>query len=249
MANYKTHLAKQIDLDVNEWEVGLAEFIYPHTWNNIIDGTFRIKILENREWAWKDLVIPSALYETPEQLIIVLNALVQPILTHSQQDKISFFYNCLTRKFMAYVSEGYMVRFSKEVSITLGLGDSETTLKQSRMEALHGIKDRGNRLVYNDDKIVAPLCLDLNRGLHTFFVYSDIVEYQLVGDVDVPLLRTVAVSGRNGDVIVNSFDNIHYVALSRSTFQDVQVVITDDTGYRVPFQQGRVIAKLHFRRK
>ena len=46
MLSYKTRLAKNLQLDIDEWEVGLAELIYPHTWNKITDGKFRIKLLE-----------------------------------------------------------------------------------------------------------------------------------------------------------------------------------------------------------
>ena len=60
MSSYKTHLAKTLQLDVDEWEMGLAEII--HTWNNSTDGKFRSKLLEKDEWTWKDIEIPPALY-------------------------------------------------------------------------------------------------------------------------------------------------------------------------------------------
>jgi hypothetical protein len=132
----------------------------------------------------------------------------------------------------------------------LGFGDSDVVLKNSDNSELHGRTERKDNVIeYDDDKIIAPYVLDLNRGLHTFFVYCDIVEYQLVGDASVPLLRTVAVNGKNAEVIAKSFDNIHYVGLGRSTFQDIELHITDDTGLKVPFEQGRIIIKLHFRKK
>ena len=70
-----------------------------------------------------------------------------------------------------------------------------------------------------------------------------------MGDANVPLVRTIPVSGQNSDVMVNSFDNVHYMGLGRSTFQEVKVHITDDTGKKVPFDQGHVIVKLHFKNK
>lgn len=249
MCNYKTRLAKNISLDVNDWEVGLAELIYPHSWNNITDGKFRVKNIENDRWVWKECEIPSALYETPQQLVNTLNLYKDRILTDAQRGKVVFYYNTLLRKFMAFVAQGYMVRFNKHLAIALGLGDIEITLRQSKNEEDFGVVEKNTRLVYDDDKIIATMCMDLKRGLHTFFIYCDIVEYQLVGDANVPLLRTVPVSGKNGDVVANSFDNVHYVPLSRSTFQDIEVHITDDTGLRVPFEQGRVIVKLHFKKK
>ena len=249
MSNYKTHLAKELRLDVDEWEVGLAEIIYPHTWNNVTEGTFHIKVLDNEQWVWKDVKVPSASYETPSQLIEIINGLVQPLLSGNQKDKIRFYYHNLTRKVTVYVAEGYMVRLCKFLSKTLGFGDLVAHLRQSKNVDNFGVVEKEERIVYSNSKILAPFCLDLNRGLHTFFVYCDLVQYQLVGDAYVPLLRTVPVSGKSGDVLVRTFDNIHYVPLSRSTFQNVEIHITDDTGLQVPFQQGRVIVKLHFRRK
>ena len=249
MSNYKTHLAKTLQLDVDDWEVGLAELIYPHTWYNITDGTFKVKLLEHDEWIWKVTEIPPALYETPQQLVQTLNEHVKLILGTSQRDNIHFIYNELLRKFTACVTNGYMVRFPKQLASALGLGDIEVTLRQSHNPNEFGVTHKDTRTVFDGTKIKAPYTIDLNRGLHTFFVYCDIVQYQLVGDANVPLLRTIPVTGRNGDVIVNSFDNVHYVGLSRSTFQEIEIHITDDTGLRVPFEHGRVIVKLHFRKK
>ena len=129
LCSFKTRLAKPIQLNVDEWEVGLAELIYPHTWNNIGDGKFTVRCLENEEWVWRDVEIPPALYESPDQLVNTLNDNMKEKLGTSQRDKIHFMYNSLLRKFVAYVSPGYMVRFPKALAIALGLGHRETTLR------------------------------------------------------------------------------------------------------------------------
>ena len=92
-------------------------------------------------------------------------------------------------------------------------------------------------------------CGHRNDLVHSFFVYCDVVEHQLVGDANVPLLRSLAVKGRVGDVVDHSFTNVHYMGLSRSTFQEIHIHITDDTGKEIPFDHGRVIVKLHFKQK
>ena len=163
--------------------------------------------------------------------------------------RIHFVYNELLQKFTACVSPGYMVRFDKPLAIALGLGDDDVMLRCSKEKENHGTYRTAERFIYDNEKIIANFVVDLNRGLHTFFVYCDLVESQLVGDAHVPLLRTIGVEGKNGEVVSHSFDNIHYVALSRSTFQELLIHISDDTGKRIPFQYGRVIAKLHFKRK
>jgi hypothetical protein len=241
MCKFKTHLAKSLELDVEEWEVGLAEFIYPHTWHNIAKTKLMVKYLEKNVWVWVEEDIPSAYYRTPYDLIGVLNESVNKML-RNQKNNIHFVYNEHERKFLACVSKGYAVHFSAQLSIALGLGDGASTLAgQSETE--------NTERHFFGEKIKAPFTVDLNRGLHTMFIYSDIVQHQLVGDVNVPLLRTIPVTGENGDVIVHAFDNIHYMGLARSTFQEIEVVITDDIGMKVPFEQGRVIVKLHFRKK
>ena len=248
MSSYKTRLAKPLNLDVSEWEVGLAEIIYPRTWPNILDGKFFVRLLENDAWTWVETSIPSVMYESPTQLVDTLNDEVKRVLGKSQHDKIYFTFHPLLGKFTAFVEQGYYVRFPKALTAALGLGDDDSILKQSIHEEAFGVTETPTRLVYNSDKIIAPYCMDLNRGLHTFFIYCDVVEYQLVGDASVPLIRTIPANGKNGEVVVNSFNNIHYVGLGRSTFQEIHIHITDETGKKVPFERGRVVVKLHFRK-
>ena len=131
MSSYKTCLAKTLQLYVDEWEVGLAELTYPHTWNNITGCKFRIKLLEKDEWTWKDIEILAALYETPQQSVQMLIDCTKLVLRTSQRDNIHFVYNELLRKFMAWVLNNYMVWFPKQLAVALGLGDTEVTLKQS----------------------------------------------------------------------------------------------------------------------
>ena len=58
----------------------------------------------------------------------------------------------------------------------------------------------------------------------------------------------MAVKGQTDDVVSEAFSNIHYMSIERSTFQEIEIHITDDLGRTIPFQHGRVIVKLHFRR-
>ena len=109
MSSYKTYLAKQLDLNVDEWEVGLAELIYPHTWFNLIDATFSIKIQNDTEWGWFDLRVPDALYETPQDLMQAITDTVNQAMPTSLRGRIIFIYNELLRKLTAFISPGYMI--------------------------------------------------------------------------------------------------------------------------------------------
>ena len=90
---------------------------------------------------------------------------------------------------------------------------------------------------------------DLQRGFYSFFVYCDAVEHVVVGDVKAPLLRTVNITGKEGLTVNRIFQMVQYVPVQRKQFSKIEIDIRDDTGHPVPFQRGKVIVTLHFRRK
>ncbi|GFT05433.1 uncharacterized protein TNCV_124251 [Trichonephila clavipes] len=79
------------------------------------------------------------------------------------------------------------------------------------------------------------------------YVYSDLVEPQIVGDVQAPLLKIVKVEGKDGEVVNAHYTRPHYVPVIRRHFQTVEMVLRLHSEELVPFERGRVIAVLHFR--
>ena len=71
----------------------------------------------------------------------------------------------------------------------------------------------------------------------------------MVGDAQVPLLRIIAVEGRDGEMIIRVFDPIEYCPLLQRRFQTVDTDIRDDTGSIVSFEKGRVVVTLHCRKR
>ena len=43
--------------------------------------------------------------------------------------------------------------------------------------------------------------------------------------------------------------NIQYVPVQTKSFEDVEIVLRNDTGDPVPFERGKLIATLHFRQR
>ncbi|GFW79771.1 chromo domain-containing protein [Trichonephila clavipes] len=80
-----------------------------------------------------------------------------------------------------------------------------------------------------------------------FNTWSDLVEPQIVGDVQAPLLKIVKVEGKDGEVVNAHYTRPHYVPVIRRHFQTVEMVLRLHSGELVPFERGRVIAVLHFR--
>jgi hypothetical protein len=248
MSNYKTKLAKDIHLNVDEWEVGLAEFIYPISWHNVMKGLFTVRKLVDRKWETVHGRIPDNRYDSVKSLLDILKHEVNEILGE-QSGKINFSY-IGTRHVKVYLSDGYAIRLSPSLSEALGFGDYDNICElrnhktHSRFAETCEVKKTDD-----DNTLLSPFIADVNRGMRSLFIHCNIVTAQLVGDMYVPLLRTVAVKGNTGDVVAKSFSNIHYMSIERSNFQEIEIHITDETGRTVPFQQGRVIVKLHFKRK
>ena len=90
----------------------------------------------------------------------------------------------------------------------------------------------------------SPYVPDLH-DISSIFVYCNIVQSQIVGNTSVPLLRTIAVSGKSGDVITKTFDNIQCVPVQTKSFENIDIPLKTDTGNPLPFERGKVIATLY----
>ena len=88
---------------------------------------------------------------------------------------------------------------------------------------------------------------DLNRGLHSLYVYCDILEHVPIGEVKAPSLHVVEVNGKHGDTIHKTYEKPLYVPLQKKHFDSLEIDIRSDTGLPVPFEYGKSLVTLHFR--
>lgn len=79
------------------------------------------------------------------------------------------------------------------------------------------------------------------------FVYSDIIDYQTVGDSYVPLLRIVHIAGPNNHTITRTYDRPHFLRLCKTHIDSIEISLKSDQNLHIPFTYGKVILKLHFR--
>ena len=63
---------------------------------------------------------------------------------------------------------------------------------------------------YITKKTTSPYTADIDAGFSSMFVYCNLVSDKIVGDKKVPLLRTVQIKGRYGDIITKR-TRIHYI--------------------------------------
>jgi hypothetical protein len=96
---------------------------------------------------------------------------------------------------------------------------------------------------------VSEWVANVKKGLNSLYVYCPLVEWRMVGNAQVPLLRIVPVEGRNGEMITRVFDPIQFCPMLQKRLQTVEIDFRDDTGSIVPFERGRVVVILHCRKR
>ncbi|MEJ2259660.1 MAG: hypothetical protein P8X78_03995, partial [Nitrosopumilaceae archaeon] len=89
---------------------------------------------------------------------------------------------------------------------------------------------------------------DIRAGLDELYIYCCIIEPQIIGYTSAHVIKIVPVRGKFGDMQDIDFPNIHYVKVLSKLFQHIQISIKGSDGVSVPFEFGKVVLKLHFRR-
>lgn len=257
ISNYKTRLARNMNLK-GQWEVGLIEFYYPISWYtfNEEDAAFIINadpdILgydENHYEEDRDVIIyikekklqnvskvcntlKTGYYEDVLFLIREINANLPP--------RVTLGYDHIKNRIFLKAPANTSLIFYGKLAIILGLksGVSLGSVKQQQHE---DHSDGAPVVTY------APHQADIRGAFYGMYIYSDMIEYQSVGDSYVPLLRTVHIDGSSNDSVSVRFNKPHYVPVNKSNITDICIEVKDDQNKHVRFTYGKVVAKLHFR--
>ncbi len=270
LANYITKLPQLFDL-AGEWEVGLSEIQYPISWYNISKQEAKMFMKLGEQNIMADISPPEGLYESADILVKQINASI--VRVEEKKNSIRFHYNEVSKKISIEYdvdrivsTKGWspktVLKISKPLAELLGF---EWTKRPEFKDLLNNPDMRKptfhdsarSRTDPNDQFIeMCPLqdtyytgdnVCDLQRGFYSLYVYCDILEDVVVGDMKAPLLRTVNINGKDDKMVSRIYQTVQYVPVQRRQFDTIEIDIRDDTGRRVPFQRGKVIVTLHFR--
>ena len=224
LTRFTTRLPRHHDLH-GQWEVGLVEMQYPHNWYNIPERSSLVKWETGVPLSKGEFHLEQGYYENPGTL---LNAIRDQINANLPDDNhIEIYYFAIRRK--VYVRFGLNSALS---SIDVG----------PHVQRLLGLSSS----VIDSRECSGLVDID---PIHDLYVYCDLVEPRVVGDKMAPLLRSVPVLHRDGNTINEIFENVHYVPVSRTTFDTIEIDIRDSTGESIPFEGGTLKVTLHFRRR
>lgn len=221
LTNFFVKLERSIDLE--KYVVGLIELQYPVTWHNVSNAEITvIRRLGD---------IPDLTYALRDGKYDDIQSLIEEIhryLTSVKLEKaIQMYQDQITKKvFLINKDEIYGVKFSKNLQNIFGL---------ENLEYKRGIHE-GKRQC------------DIDEGQTALYVYTNIVENQMIGDTMAPLLRVVPLRGSRDDTYrTEEFQHVIYVPTINARTDIVQLDIRRDDGQPVSFQTGKVIATLHFK--
>ncbi len=80
------------------------------------------------------------------------------------------------------------------------------------------------------------------------YLYCDIATFTSVGDIKAPLLAIVPTTGRFGQTVREVYTDPHYVPVQRKDFDTIEIAINNEEGKPMPFEFGKSVVKLHFKR-
>ena len=223
ISHFITRLPTPIELK-GSWEIAITEFLYPHTWMTINPKNNLIGFdLGDGKLIGRH--IPTGYYDSIPDLL-------KAISIPDHQNKISFHYSKISKRVRVKVKNKAKVILQDGLAQVLGF--------EPRVIAAP---------TDSEVSVESPYVADVNAPYDVLFLYSDIVEPQIVGDVLAPLLRIIKVTGQDGEVVLNKFDRPHYLPVSRKMIDTLEIVIRTRTGDLTPFERGRSYVKLHFRQK
>jgi hypothetical protein len=267
IANYKTQLSSRIILN-GEWEVGLVEISYTLSWYNspsneeiallYWDKGVSQRISEN-------IFLPPGRYDTIDELLNILNLRLTQFKNITLDITPDFSVEARNR--LVAISHGIInnkrvfVELSSNLCDMLGFNKNNMSKFYGTELIKYGQIESGHVAAGNNDfKYEAPTEAELlykaerpyeiNGGYHSLFVYSDVVAPSFVGDSYTQLLRLVHIptEARYGDQILISYPNTYYIPVIIKEFDTIEIDIKDDVGLPIPFEFGRCIIVLHFRK-
>ena len=171
LTSYKVKLPHNIVLE-GEWEAGLVEIHYPHRWYNCLASEDKggIQYTGDGGHTWKTLDLTDGYFGD-------IKSVLKLIVPQEMRDKVLFSFNEITQKVYVEVTERPIgVRMFGTLANMLGFNEWQVIL----------VAAKGKR----------PVDMDM---IHNLYVYCDIIEHQIFGDVRAPFLRVIPVKEKHGN--------------------------------------------------
>ena len=226
LSSFTNVLPEQVNLE-GQKEVAISEISYPSLYQNITEGSFNFfdEIRSNSTTSYNQ---EPDLYTSITDIVETMNTFIQETNNHNK--------TCTTVK---------VSRRSEKVPILLANDTSGRAFCSTDLCHVFGIIV-GNKfgvLMIRKGAQELELACD-NVCMHSLMIYSNLVEYNIVGDTKAPLLRCFPFISklRGGDIITTgyyvsyqTFSNLQLRPRLKNSFHSIHIDLRDTSGEKIPF--------------
>lgn len=239
-SSYTTILQSPLQLD-GSWEVALVGFTYRQSISTYI-GTITINQFTDMNCGLRKDKIPycaNIKFVGSVEIVAYEGEKYQHLLDriNSKLDEIKLKNNqtakLIVKDHLLYleIDDEYFMQFSREFRPFLG----SRSVYYFNQKPIENKKFYPQAFLYSNEY---------------FFIYTDIIVDQYVGDSKSKLLDTLALEGKKGEAVTITPNNPHYVDVNMNEISTINITIRNSVGIKVHFDNfSRVVVKLHFRPK
>ena len=226
LSSFTNFLPEQLNLE-GQWEVAISEISYPSMYQNITEGKFKF-FDEKLSKSTSTYNLEPGLYTSITDIVEAMNRLIQERNNHNE--------TCITVK---------VSRKTQKVVILLANDSSGLAFCSADLGHIFG-NNVGNEfgvLMIGKGPHEPEFAYNIVR-IHSLMIYSDLVEYSIVGDTKAPLLRCFPFISKlkGGDIITTgqymnyqTFSNLQFRPLLKNSFHSIHIDLRDTSGEKIPF--------------
>ena len=226
LSSFTNFLPEQVNSE-GQWEVAVSEISYPSMYQNITEGYFKF-FDEKLSKSTSNYNLGPGLYTSITDIVEVMNTFIQERKNHNE--------TCITVK---------VSRRSQKRVIILANDSPGPAFCSTDLGHIFG-NNVGNQfevLMKRKGPHEPQFAYDLVR-IHSLMIYSDLVEYSVVGDTKAPLLRCFPfiLKPKGGDIkrtgqFMNyqTFSNLQFRPLLKNSFYSIHIDLKDTSGEKIPF--------------
>ena len=225
-SSFTNFLPNQVNLD-GQWEVAISEISYPSMYQNVTEGKFMF-YEEKLSKTTEAYYFEPRLHSSIAPMVEAMNTLIQDRNNH-RDTFMTIKVSRVTQKVKMYMAneESSLAIFSTDLGHIFG-GDVRNDLGIF----MCGKGSHEPTFAYD------IVCI------HSLMIYTDLVEYNTVGDTKVPLLLCFPFISKlkSGDIITTgqymnyqTFSNLQLRRLLKNSFHSILIDLRDKSSEKFPF--------------
>ena len=221
LSSFTIFLPEQVNSE-GHWEVAISELSYPSRYQNITEGYFKF-LDEKLSKSTSTYNLEPGLYTSITEIVEAMNTFIQE-RNNRNETCITVKVSCRTQK----------------VLIMLANDNSGLAFCGTDLGHIFG-NNVGNQfgvMMKTKGPHEPQFAYDIVR-IHSLMIYSDIVEYSIVGHTKAPLLRCFPFISKlkGGDIITTgqymnyqTFSNLQFRPLLKNSFHSIPIDLRDTSG-------------------